>query len=35
VSDKYLSSNPNKDSKLTVDRSHFKEWEMFEIVPYF
>ena len=31
---RFLSAEPNKNKKLNVDRKHFKDWEMFEIVPY-
>ena len=31
---KYLTAFPNKNKNLVLDRSHFQEWEMFEIVSY-
>jgi hypothetical protein len=34
ASGKFLCSNPDEDKPLIIDRDHFLEWEMFEIVPY-
>ena len=34
ASGSFLSAHPSTSRRLKIDRRHFKEWEMFEIVSY-